>query len=109
MTKGIKNRQIYVVQLDEAVMLKRKFRDRNPNFVPGKSPLYVGMTGLTPEERFANHRAGWKANKYVRDYGLRLRADLYERYNPLFYDDAVSLEVALAEQLRREGHPVWQG
>ena len=34
---------------------------RNPKG-DGKAGYYVGMTGLTPEERFANHKAGIKAS-----------------------------------------------
>ena len=33
---------------------------RNPSG-DGKAGYYVGMTGLTPEQRFANHLAGKKA------------------------------------------------
>jgi hypothetical protein len=35
------------------------------------------MTGLTPEERFANHKAGTKAAAVVKRYGLRLLPELY--------------------------------
>jgi hypothetical protein len=30
--------------------------ERNPNRNPKKPCMYVGMTGLKPEERFANHK-----------------------------------------------------
>jgi len=35
------------------------------------------MTGLTPEERFANHKAGTKAAAVVKRYGLRLLPELH--------------------------------
>jgi len=47
---------------------------KSERFVPC---LYVGMTGLTPEERFANHKAGTKAAAVVKRYGLRLLPELY--------------------------------
>ena len=55
---------VYVVLLDAAVGRIRKVRAENPKRVPKKPCVYVGMTGLTPEERFANHKAasrthGW--------------------------------------------------
>ena len=30
------------------------------------------MTGLTPEQRFANHKAGTKAARVVKRFGVRL-------------------------------------
>jgi hypothetical protein len=102
------NRYVYVVELDCAVLQNKKFLSRNPSYKNGYQPLYVGMTGLTPELRFRNHKEGLKANKYVRQHGVRLRPDLYEKYNPLSYEKAVILEVTLAEDLRRKGHAVWQ-
>ena len=47
----------YVVLLDPAVGRIRKVRAENPGRDPKKLCVYVGMTGLTPEERFANHHA----------------------------------------------------
>jgi hypothetical protein len=66
------------------------------------------MTGLTPGERFANHKSGHRASKYVRDYGKYLRRRLYEKYNPMTRDEAEKMEVGLANQLRAKGHAVWQ-
>src|SRR5919107_1942204 len=61
---------------------------RNPKG-DGKAGTYVGMTGLTPEQRFANHKAGIKAASVVRKYGERLVPVLYEHLNPMRYDDAL--------------------
>jgi len=48
------------------------------------APLYVGQTAHTPEERFAQHRAGGMlaAGKAHR-YGVRLRYDLMKGLGPL--------------------------
>ena len=51
---------VYVVLLNPAVGRLRTVRALNPERDPGKPCVYVGMTGLTPEERFANHKAGIK-------------------------------------------------
>jgi len=72
-------------------------------------PVYVGMTGLTPEERFANHKRGHKASRVVRRHGVRLLPALYEHLNPMSYDEALRAETELAEELRRRGHFVFGG
>ena len=44
----------------------------------------------------------------MRDHGLRLLPQLYERHNPMPYEAARTLEVELAIALRRAGYGVWQ-
>lgn len=75
----------------------------------GRAAYYVGMTGLTPEERFLNHKSGVKAARVVKKYGVRLVPKLYAHLNPLPYQKAVTMEVALAESLRRRGYMVYGG
>ena len=41
------------------------------------SRVYAGMTGLKPEERFTNHKAGIKAASVVKRCGMRLLPQLY--------------------------------
>ena len=81
---------------------------RNPKG-DGKAGYYVGMTGLTPERRFANHKAGIKAAKIVRKCGVRLVPVLYEHLNPMSYKKAAVMEVELAESLRKRGFVVFGG
>jgi predicted GIY-YIG superfamily endonuclease len=99
---------VYVIELDPAVRLEKKFAAANPNARKDKPCLYVGLTGLTPEERFANHKAGKKASAYVKKYGLRLRPKYFEGLNPMTYEQAQAEEPALAERLRKRGFAVWQ-
>jgi predicted GIY-YIG superfamily endonuclease len=75
----------------------------------GKAGYYVGMTGLTPDQRFANHKAGRKAASVVRKYGVRLVPTLYEHLNPMPFEDAVRMEVELASSLRKRGFQVFGG
>ena len=104
-----KNHNVYVVELYPAILEKESaFLEENPGHDPMMPYLYVGMTGLDPQERYANHRNGYKANRFVRRYGRRLRPDLYERYNPMTYEDAKRREVDLAKELRAMGYSVWQ-
>ena len=37
---------------------------------PAKPCVYVGMTGLAVQERFQNHKAGRKAARIVKNYGI---------------------------------------
>jgi hypothetical protein len=81
---------------------------RNPKG-DGKAGYYVGMTGLTPEERFQNHKAGIKAARVVRKYGDRLVPRLYEHLNPMPYKKAQWIEGVLADSLRKRGFNVYGG
>jgi hypothetical protein len=99
---------VYVVELDQRVREDRRFLEANPDCSPDLACLYVGMTGLTPEERFERHKSGIQDSGIVRRYGLRLRPDLYEYLNPMPYEDALQMESDLAEDLRAAGHGVWQ-
>lgn len=100
---------VYVVLLDPAVGKLLKVRAENPKRDPKKPCVYVGMTGLTPEQRFANHKAGIKDAYVVKRYGLRLLPEFYEHLNPMPFDAAVQMEKDLAEDLRRAGHTVTGG
>ena len=75
----------------------------------GRAAYYVGMTGLTPEQRFRNHKAGLKAARVVQKYGVRLVPKLYEHLNPMPYSKAVDMEVMLADSLRKRGYLVYGG
>jgi hypothetical protein len=81
---------------------------RNPTG-DGKPGYYVGMTGLTPEQRFENHRNGIKAARVVRKFGERLVPKLYAHLNPMPYARAKDMEVFLAESLRKRGYRVYGG
>jgi predicted GIY-YIG superfamily endonuclease len=75
----------------------------------GKAGYYVGMTGLSPERRFRNHKAGIKAARVVRKYGERLVPRLYAHLNPMPYARAKDMEVMLADSLRKRGFSVFGG
>ena len=100
---------VYVVLLDPASGRLRAVRAANPDRDPKKPCVYVGMTGLMPEERFANHKAGIKGASVVKRYGVRLLPELYEHLNPLPFEAAAQMEMDLAEDLRRAGYTVAGG
>jgi len=99
---------VYVIELSKDVLYESKFRKCNPDYIPGKPCVYVGMTGLDPDVRFDKHKGGIQSNRYVKQYGLRLRPDLYEVYNPMPYNGARDMEVELGIALREAGYGVWQ-
>lgn len=100
---------VYVVELKPAAAKIRNIRATNPNRNPKKPCVYVGMTGLAPEERFANHKQGIKAASVVKKFGVRLMPDLFAHLNPMPYDAAVRMEMDLAEDLRANGYTVAGG
>jgi predicted GIY-YIG superfamily endonuclease len=100
--------KVYVIELSQDVAYEPRFRKANPDYVTGQPCYYVGMTGLDPDLRFDKHKAGIQSNKYAREFGLRLRPDLYAIYNPMPYRGACEMEVELAIALREAGNGVWQ-
>src|SRR5215469_827074 len=79
---------VYVVLLKPAAAKLRVVRAANPNCDPKKPCVYVGMTGLKPEQRFSNHKAGIKAASVVKNFGVRLLPELFSHLNPMPYDAA---------------------
>ena len=99
---------VYVVLLSPRVLQEAKFRRCNPQYDATIPCIYVGMTGLDPDDRFDKHKAGIRAARYVTLYGERLLPGLYACYNPMPYNAARDMEVELAIGLREKGYGVWQ-
>jgi hypothetical protein len=106
---AMRKHNVYVVELSPEVLQEARFRRANPDYDATKPCVYVGMTGLTPEQRFRKHKAGIKANRFVQRYGMRLLPHLYAYCNPMPYEGAREMEIELAVGLREEGYGVWQG
>lgn len=62
-------RRVYVIELDRAAG-----RRRDPR-IPW---VYVGSSARSPEERFEQHRRGYKSARLAKRFAVRLRPDLYE-------------------------------
>ena len=108
MANKSKHHSVYVIALDKAVLNKKRFREANPYYIEGKPCVYVGSTGLTPDERFRNHKLGHKRSRYTHKNGMYLRRKLYEDLNPMTHEQACEEEVELAKRLRSRGYAVWQ-
>ena len=107
--------RVYVIELSRKVFSEdRKFREANPQFNGVLECLYVGMTSKTPQERFAQHKSGYRTAKgtklssnIVEKYGRYLRPSLYQDIGPLRRAEALEVEKGLALELRRKGYAVW--
>ena len=105
---AILHHNVYVIELSPEVLKDNKFISDNLDCDRALPCFYVGVTGLTPEERFGNHKRGYKHSKIVKQYGMRLVPEIFEQYNPMLYKDAETKERTLAIELRLKGHGVWQ-
>ena len=104
----MKKYYVYVIELDTQVAEFRKFRQKNPKYIKGNGCVYVGQSSREPTLRFEQHKEAYKSNKYAREYGIRLRPELYEKYNPIpTRKDAEEIEEMLGKQLRKQGIGVW--
>ena len=100
---------VYVILLDNVVAKHSSIVQLNPKRDPFKPCVYVGMTGLPVDERFENHKNGYKSAWAVKKYGVRLMPELYEHLNPMPFEAAAQMEIELAEDLRAEGYTVTGG
>ena len=106
---------VYVVELSKKVFTEdRRFREANPQFNGVLECLYVGMTSMTPKERFEQHRTGYRNLKghklsanIVQKYGLYLRPSLYNHIGLMTREEALKMEAQLALELRRQRYAVW--
>ena len=104
---------LYVIRLDDAVLQKRKFRERNPHYrlrairLFRKPCVYVGQTWHDPEVRFQQHKDGDNASPIVRKYGMCLLRKKYEHLNPVPASEALEREEELAIDLQEKGYAVW--
>jgi len=111
----VRTYSVYVIELSRKVWSEnQKFREANPQFNGVLQCLYVGMTSLSPKERFIKHKTGAIskkghkiASKIVQKYGLYLRPSLYRDLNPLTMAEAKKMEESLGKKLRRQRYAVW--
>ncbi len=75
----------------------------------GRWGLYVGQTSRDPDLRFDQHKAGHKASRAVRRFGVRLLPHLVDHLNPMRDWESIELEAELADCLRKAGIPWIEG
>lgn len=75
----------------------------------GRWGLYVGQTSRDPDWRFDQHKAGYKASRAVKRFGVCLLPELVEHLNPMMDWESLELEAALADAFRGSGVPWVEG
>jgi hypothetical protein len=95
---------VYAIELAEDAIFDRILSPQADTKSPEGKCLYVGMTGLTPEERFLNHIKGHRASRIVKKFGL----NIFQRRGPMTREKAEHMEVKWAKELRNQGHAVHQ-
>ena len=99
---------VYVIELDKEVLVSKKFREKNPHVNPRLACFYVGQTTHDPVTRLKQHKSGYKANRFVKKYGLRLVPKIFSHFNPIARrEEAERIEQWVALKLREKGHGVW--
>jgi len=99
---------IYVIRLDDIVLTRPKFVARDPDYRKGKPCYYVGSSIYKPAVRFAKHKAGERASRWVKDYGLWVAKRKCKRIRVTTGSERYVVERAYATELRRQGYGVWQ-
>lgn len=100
--------KVYIIDLGKGVLKVRKFQERNPQYVEGKPCVYVGSTGRSVEERFQQHKRGYKANSLARRYGKRLRYSDMKKIRPRKTSRSIERkEHGVAADLQAQGWGVW--
>ena len=100
-------RYIYVIELDPAVLKLNRFVDANPRYQTGMPLAYVGLTSRKPEQRFEQHKKGFKCSRLVKVYGVKLLEYQCEVVDSPSYADALTRESSKADELRNKGWGVW--
>ncbi|GAC1650614.1 MAG: hypothetical protein NVS9B15_10300 [Acidobacteriaceae bacterium] len=75
----------------------------------GRWGLYVGQTSQDPDCRFDQHKAGYKASRSVKRFGVCLLPEVVEHLNPMSGPESLVLEAALAQAFRASGVPWVEG
>jgi len=102
---------VYVLNLIPEVQRERKMINQNRETFCSKiregirGYLYVGMTGLTVEQRVQNHIQGYKSCSLVRKY---YSGSIFTSKGDMTFSEAVEEEREFANFLRAEGYWVYQ-
>jgi hypothetical protein len=69
--------------------------------------LYVGSTGLSPLQRYCDHKRSYKSGKgWIKKHGIGLLPKVYARFNPMLGRDREDVEDELGQAFRDAGFVV---
>ena len=101
---------IYAIQLDASAIHDPAFAAKNPGWIPGMELFYIGLTSLTPRERFGQHLLGTKnVSRIAHRYGRNLRMDVVTDSKACRRTFAAKKEARLVRDLRAKGFGAWMG
>ena len=93
---------VYAIELNSAVIKNKKFSKKNPKYISGRPCVYIGQSAWEPAIRFAQHKNGYKSNRFAKKYGKQLLPGIFENYNPITTRaNAIKQEKLLAIKLRK--------
>lgn len=93
-------RIVYVIALDPGACLDGRATCGGC----GKTPVYVGETCHTAKERFAQHKRGYKASRWVKRYGVKVTTGHTKGYGEFVHpDESRRAERKLAQDLGATG------
>ena len=100
--------RVYIIDLKKSVLNISQFSKKNPDYIVGKPCVYVGSTAKSVEERFEEHLAGTRSNKYAKKFGRRLRCKDMASIRPRKTRESIEMkEAEVARELRKRGWAVW--
>jgi hypothetical protein len=100
---------VYVLHLHPESGSTKKMKRQNSLDDDFKGFLYVGMTGLSVEERINNHVSGYKScNLVKRFYTGEVFVDYPEHGRKFDWRTAVEKEFEVADSLRKKGYCTYQ-
>jgi len=108
-SKAKDSRYLVVVGLDKAVTLEHDFREKHPNYKPGKPCAIVAVSALQPEAWFEKYRQQDSHCPVVKKYGEYLMKKKYQKHNPIQADRAEFVKEEVINSLRSKGYAVWVG
>ena len=95
-------RIVYAIKLNPTACTERRSPCGGASC--GKTPVYIGETALSAEERLEQHRTGYKASRWVKKFGCELMPDLYGMFSEMrTVEESRNAEATLADRLREDG------
>lgn len=85
--------------------LVRKFNEENPEWVENMPAYYIGQSVKTPQERFADHKRGYKSSIWVEKYGVGVEPLMCEL--GLTRKEAEAREKVKPDEERAKGIGIW--
>ena len=95
-------RIVYAIRLNSTACAERRSPCGGASC--GKTPVYVGETARSAEERLQQHLTGYKASRWVQGLGCELMPDLYGMFSEMgTVEESRNAEATLANRLREDG------